>query len=253
MRLVKAYFSPTGGTKKILDIVADEFDGETIEVDLTDSKGNWKNFKLDPGDLVFIAVPSYGGRVPETALKRLERLDGKQAETILIVSYGNRDYDDTVIELYDKVKESSFNPIAGITAIAEHSLLPQFATDRPDSKDLEELRSFARAIKNREIKGLKGLPGKRPYKKSGNLPLIPKKSKDCNQCKVCYLLCPTDAIDFHTLKADKKKCITCMRCIKVCPENARKLNKVVLNLAGTILKKEASARKSNELFDFSKS
>lgn len=251
MRLVKVYFSPTGGTKKIVDTVAEEFESNSIDIDLTDSKQNWDNYKFNKDDLVLIAVPSYGGRVPEAAIDRLKNLNGEEANAILIVSYGNRDYDDTIIELHDQVRESNFNPIAGIAAVAQHSLLPQFASGRPDREDLHDLKSFAQSIKNNNYTNSKELPGNRPYKKSSNLPLVPKVTKNCNECKKCYLLCPVDAIDFKTLKADKNKCITCMRCIKICPKNARKLNKGVLTLASLMLKKSATERKSNELFNFS--
>lgn len=51
------------------------------------------------GELCVIAVPVYGGRVAATALQRLQRLKGNGSPAILVVVYGNRDYEDALLEL----------------------------------------------------------------------------------------------------------------------------------------------------------
>ena len=48
--------------------------------------------------------------------------------------------------------------------------------------------------------------------------------------------------------ADSKLCIGCMRCVKQCPKNARKVNGLMVSIAGMAIKKACSVRKENELY-----
>ncbi len=132
--------------------------------------------------------------------------------------------------------------------MAEHSILPEYASGRPDNQDKEVLLSFADDIKNKNSNNEPKFPGNRPYKKLSSMPLIPKPGSNCRKCGYCVTVCPVGAIDPQTFKSDKSKCITCMRCIKVCPANSRKVNKLLTKAAGLALKKSASVRKENELF-----
>ncbi len=248
MNTFEIIFSPTGGTKKVADIISQELGNEIIEVDLTSPTQNFSDYNLTDEDLAVIAVPSYGGRAPEVAIDRLKELNGNGAKAILVVVYGNRDYEDTLIELFDTTTEQGFEPAGGIAAIAQHSILPQYASGRPDTKDEASLKGFVKSLLDNQLKPIDSVPGNRPYKKISNLPLVPKPSKNCTKCKVCVTVCPVDAIDPNTLKSDKKKCISCMRCVTICPSNARSVNKLMTKAASLALKKEATARKENELF-----
>ena len=74
MEFYEICFSPTGGTKKAADILAEQLSEEIHPVDLTDSKTDFSGISLKEEDAALIAVPSYGGRVPETAVKRLSQI-----------------------------------------------------------------------------------------------------------------------------------------------------------------------------------
>ena len=63
------------------------------------------------GELCVIAVPVYGGRVAATALQRLQRLKGNGSSAILVVVYGNRDYEDALLELRDTTVQLGFVPL----------------------------------------------------------------------------------------------------------------------------------------------
>lgn len=115
--------------------------------------------------MIIIAMPSYGGRCPVPAIERLKQIKGNQADCIVVAVYGNRAYDDTLIELEDTASSLGFNVIAGISAVAEHSIMHQYATNRPDFTDKEQLAKFAKMILNRNDYDTTTIPGKRPYKK----------------------------------------------------------------------------------------
>lgn len=128
--------------------------------------------------------------------------------------------------------------IAAVSAIAEHSIMHQYAAGRPDQKDRDELHSFARKIlekvkaANLDYTSALQIPGKHPYKKAGGAGIIPKANDKCNSCGLCAKNCPAQAISKENLKiADRKKCISCMRCVVQCPQSARKINGAMVSIA----------------------
>lgn len=252
MKLYDIVFSPTGGTKKVADGLTGALEGDITTVDLTDSKQDFDAVSLTKEDVAVIAVPSYGGRVPAVAAERLGVVHGNGARAILVCVYGNRAYEDTLVELEDAAKRAGFQVIAAVSAIAEHSIARQFASGRPDAQDAAQLSDFAKQIQ-RKLSGVDSsepaIPGNRPYKKSGGVGMVPKATKECTNCGICAEKCPVQAIDRENpKKVDEKTCISCMRCIAVCPQDARKLNPVMLSAASLMLKKVCSERKECELF-----
>lgn len=251
MKYVQIIFSPTGGTKKAADLLTENWK-DAEQIDLSDASGDFSGYCFDPEDVVLIAMPSFGGLAPQAALDRLSRIRGNSARCVLVCVYGNRAYEDTLVQMEDIAGKSGFQVIAAVAAVAEHSILHQFAAGRPDEEDRRELQEYAAKIMARIEAGdfaKPALPGNRPYKKAGSLGMVPKAGSGCTECGLCAKECPVAAIDPHSLKsADKTTCISCMRCVAVCPQKARKLNGAMLSAASLALKKACSERKSNELF-----
>ncbi len=254
MRYVKVVFSPTGGTQRVADAIAGEWGEHTDSVDLTDAGNDYAKIRLQESDVVLAAVPSYGGRVPELAAKRLRQIHGNHARCILVCVYGNRAYEDTLVEMQDIAEECGFRVVAAIAAIAEHSIMHQYAAGRPDAQDVRELQDFAKKIGEKlqnydvEFKAPR-VPGDRPYKKAGGIGLVPKADKNCTSCGLCAKVCPAQAISRENIKtADPKKCISCMRCVVRCPESARKVNGIMVSTAALAMKKVCTVKKENELF-----
>lgn len=251
MKLYEIVFSATGRTQKIADIISSEFKNEILKIDL--SKVDLENITIEEGNICIIAVPVYGGRVPEPAIRNLKKIDGKNSTAILIAVYGNRAVDDCLLELKDIAEEQHFKCKVAITAVAEHSMMPQYASGRPDEIDIKQLKGYAKQIQekleNNELSESVKVPGKRPYIKSANMPLKIKVNNDCNKCGICAKNCPVHAIDIENLKiTDNKKCITCMRCIEICPKKARSLPKGIMKVTGLAMKSKLSKRKESFIY-----
>ena len=252
MKVYEIYFSPTGGTKKVTNILAEGLSDDIISVDLIKYIIDFNSFEITKNDIAIISVPSYGGRVPLTAIERIDKIKGNVASAVLVCVYGNRAYEDTLIELKDIAKKSDFHIMAAIAAISEHSICHQFASGRPDTYDCKKLLDFANKISNKfHSKNIiePKVPGNYPYKKTSNNKIIPKPNKYCTKCGLCAKECPVEAINKNFVeKVNNNTCISCMRCVYVCPNSARKVNKLMLFVIGLVLKKVCLDKKEYELF-----
>ncbi len=149
MSVFEIVFSPTGGTRKVSGLVAGALDNNTVTVDLTDSGLDLSAVSMTEDDVAVISVPAYAGRVPAMAVDRLNMVHGNGARAVLVCVYGNRAFEDTLVELEDVAKHAGFRVIAAVAAIAEHSIARQFAAGRPDAQDAAQLAEFAQQIQQK--------------------------------------------------------------------------------------------------------
>lgn len=255
-RIHTVFFSPTHTSRIVAENVVKGLDGsETVVTDLT--YGQPEETKTIEDALTVIAVPVYGGRVAETAMKRLEKIKGKQVPAILIVVYGNRDYEDALIELREYACEAGFIPVAAAAFIGEHSYsradMP-IAAGRPDSGDRDKAVALGQAVANKleNCRNLAEYPllavkGNIPYKMKGaKTPATPlTRDERCTQCGLCIDWCPTQAIELRdTIVSDPQRCIKCCACVKACPEQARLFDTPYTEM----LFKNFSARREPEIF-----
>ena len=140
------YFSPTGGTWKVADVLVRNLWGEYANIDLCKEVSP---LSLSGDDVCLVSVPSYGGRVPAIALERLQRIKGNGARAVLNCVYGNREWEDTLTELQDTLEALGFRCVAAVAAVAEHSVFRQYATGRPDADDKTQLAAFSKQIQER--------------------------------------------------------------------------------------------------------
>ena len=253
MAVYEIVFSPTGGTEKVSGIFTKAFCKKSDRINLIEREQDFSACVFQEIDTCIVAVPSYGGRVPDVAVSRLRRMKGNKAKAILIVVYGNRAYEDTFAELQDVLEESGFVCVSAVAAIAEHSIMHQFAAGRPDEKDQQELVRMEKTIRSKFSEGVPlfsiNLPGNRPYCEYNGVPIKPKAGKSCNQCGICAKECPVGAIpEEHPSETDTSICISCMRCLTVCPQKARGVSKALLAAGSMKLQKSCRHHKEYEVF-----
>lgn len=230
------YFSPTHTSQKVVRAIGEGMDvNARQEFDLTTDDGD-SPLKVKDSVCV-LASPVYAGRVPEVALKRFRRLRPENCLAVVVAVYGNRHYDDALLELRDEASRLGFKVVAAAAFIGEHSYsrtgMP-VAEGRPDADDLTKARDFGKRVRlmldglDRDaVNGLETLsvPGNYPYKPLTQSPKVtPVSTDNCYGCGECVEVCPTKAItvvNFSKPVTDADLCIKCCACVKVCPCGAR--------------------------------
>lgn len=246
------YFSATYSTGRIVRGIADSLGARRTDIDVTGIVPE-PEVHLGPSDLLVVGVPAYGGRVPVNALAGLDAIKGSGTPAVIVSVYGNRDYDDTLVELQDIVMANGFVPVAAAAVIARHCIFPKVAAGRPDAEDMVKIKTFCdqtASVLDRYVPGshdIVTVRGNRPYKRTGSVPIHPSAGKECDRCGACAELCPVGAIPKdRPMDTDTDRCISCARCINVCPKHARDFRGMLYRMAGWKFSRDNSERKEPE-------
>ena len=189
------YFSPTGTSRKVLESIAKGTGLKEVEhIDLTPPDGAEKAIPPFSDELVILGAPVYGGRLPVEAIRRLKRLKGSQTAAVLVVLYGNREFEDALLELKNLSIELGFVPVAGGAFIGEHSFATEdrpIAAGRPDGRDVQKAMEFGARIKEKvtaleslEAQADVEIPGRFPYE-GGAREMTCSPATDKDACTVC--------------------------------------------------------------------
>ena len=243
--MIQAVFSPTGGTQRVADAICAGM--SVTKLDLCAPVAE----QGVTAPLVAV-LPVYGGRLPVVAVERLRALKGRGQGAVAVVVYGNRAYEDALLELQDELTAAGFTVIAAAAFIAEHSIVRSIAKARPNAEDCAKAAEFGRAVAAKLVAQDMSpvtVPGNKPYKDLPQMPVVPLTTEACGGCGRCARLCPVGAIPADAPQTtDASKCILCMRCVAVCPRRARMLPPPVLEMMTQRLSAVASEPKQPELF-----
>ena len=237
MKITAMYWSATGTTEKIVTAIARELDPGYETFDFTLPAARTQSRVFHPEELVVFGTPVYAGRVPNVLLKYLSSIEGNGALAVPVVLFGNRNFDDALIELRGILETNGFHTIAGAAFVGEHSFSRTLAAGRPDARDLDAAREFARRVRglleNRSWRTpvpVEGCTPLRPYytprDRAGNpvniLKVKPKTHMErCSGCGVCAAVCPMGSIDREHPEQISGICIKCCACQKKCPSGAK--------------------------------
>jgi ferredoxin len=242
-------FSPTGGTRSIVDAIAaglGEPDPARIDLCRPDVReefasrgrvrtGNADDARSDVEDTgcVVVGMPVYFGHLPRLLVDTFGKVEGRGRPAVAVVVYGNREFDTALKELVSLLGRAGFRVVGAAAFVAEHTFSSVFpiAVGRPDAEDLSRAAAFGAEVGER-LESAPGLteqdvPGK------GNLlmrvlPAPPRPVLDpvkCTKCGICAKYCPMGILDPETFayRSDEAadRCLGCMRCVKVCRSGSR--------------------------------
>jgi ferredoxin len=202
-------------------------------MDITLPAAREQHFNLEKEELLVAAFPVYGGRLPKLALEVFQNLPPGRRPAVAVVVYGNRAYEDALLELFDLCQKKGYYVVGAGAFIGEHSYSHVMGRGRPDPADEESARCFGLALRHSLLGNDRVLSDKtllttarRPYRKYMAKSVIsPETSRKCVSCLVCVKNCPAGAfINSDPKNIDREKCILCAACIKFCPEKAKSFN-----------------------------
>lgn len=252
--MTSIFFSPRGTTKKTARAILGHQE-KVLERDLL-GRPLTEEWTLPAGEPVLVSMPVYAGRIPGICREMLlAHLKGHENPAIAVAVYGNRDYDDALVELQDLLEENGFCVIAGAAFVAQHSIFTKVAAGRPDEDDRRRMAEFG-AMCREKLSGFAPdahtpihIKGNRPYKKAKGVPFQPKCNQNCMKCYACAKNCPTHSIPLETPWLTRTDtCISCGACIYLCPTQARGYRGPVFEVAAKGFEAMCAKRREPELF-----
>lgn len=256
------YYSPTGTTQKIVKEIGQNLEIKlNSEINIAKEQTRFKP-KISDDSLTIIGIPVYGGLLPINTINTLKKIQSNHSPVAIVVVYGNRAFDDSLLELNEIVSNCGFNVIAAAAFIGEHSFSSidkPIAQGRPDKLDLIKCSNFAQMIQDK-LNSLKQgnkiseitIPGNYPYKQRKPKPVIIYPETDtakCDKCGICVDVCPTNAITMNSIiLTNGELCTWCCACVKACPNEARIFDNPTINAFQEKLFSNCSERKEPQYF-----
>lgn len=247
------YFSPALSTRRVMREIGKNLSVQVKEYDVT--MGLAESVDIGNQGLAVFGIPVYAGRVPELAVKAFRKIRGKNTPAVLVCVYGNRDYDDALLELKDICEENGFVTVAAATFIARHSIFSGVAEGRPDEEDRQKIDEFAKECMHlyqsydctKEYTSLE-VKGNRPYREPSKGGYVPTGDESCDNCGTCVKQCPVGAIPADDPKiTDMDLCIRCARCITLCPKHSWAFSGELYEIVKTKFAPMMAARREPEM------
>ena len=236
------YFTGTGNTKtvacRVADAAAQVLNCPRSDYDFSLPAAREGQLSFSPSDLVVIGTPVYAGRVPNKLLPFLtEHITGNGALCVPVVTFGNRNFDDGLMELVQLMRANGLSPVAAGAFVGEHSFSTTLGANRPNGEDLALADTLGKRAAEQVLDGKTDLsapvdgndpigPYYTPRDRAGNpiniLKVKPKTDPGkCLNCGLCAQICTMGSIDPADVSNITGVCIKCCACVKRCPAGAK--------------------------------
>lgn len=254
--LHNVYFSAKGTTKICAGCIAENLQMEVRPYDWLREPCK-EPVTIPSGDVLLFSMPVYGGLIPPMYADMARNLKGSRTPAIVAAVYGNRHYDNALLEMKDILTEQGFWVIAAGAFLAEHSIFPNVAAGRPDEQDKAAMAEFAVQCRRILAEGnpeqyhelaVPGTPGYDPHAFKGGS-MQPSGDDSCIGCGACVEICPKKAVDAANPRETKAGlCMSCGACIRVCPTGARNYHGDAYREASVRFAERCSAYRTPETF-----
>ena len=142
------YFSPSGKTEQVTMAVAEGAagvlkSGEIHACDFTLPDKREHPFCFGEEDLVIFGCPTYAGRIPNKIMPFIrDRICGHGTSAAIVMTYGGRSIDHSVMEAYLLLQENGFKVYGAGSAVTRHVMSDILSAGRPGTEDLKAAGEF---------------------------------------------------------------------------------------------------------------
>jgi len=238
------WYSQTGHTKRIGQIIADTWQKQGIKVDTSDIRNFDK--KLMVGyDLIAMGSPVYYCNIPENAAKWLNgipKIDGTPVVSFVTFGGPGDGQELTAAGILELLVDQGGFPVGMETFGNMSTFAPTWSMGNekrilkyrhlPNQKTYEKARKYAETIIENICQG-KPIEIKTKFNFELMLKYLPQAwftkllighhaidENKCIGCGTCVEKCPVDALDPTAFKVDREACIVCFGCVNNCPSQA---------------------------------
>lgn len=251
----QVYFSPAGTTRKVTETLVHELtQGASPAPQLSGTHDQLRKSQTPltcaPDELLVVSMPVFAGRIPVCCEESLACFKGSGGPAVAVVLYGNRAYEDALLELVTLLQGNGFVVGAAGAFVGRHSIIQDVGIGRPDAQDMAVVADFARRIREKTAWDTVTVPGDVPFKERKPTLLMPSFAGTCSLCGACVRSCPTKAlrVEEGRLVKDATRCVACTACIHVCPDQAHAFCGAQFEGFRAMFVEKFSARKEPELF-----
>ncbi len=270
MKIALIYFSPTGSTARIAEVIKNELVKLKVnveELDITEHSKRQKKVNFAAYDGIFFGFPIYAWRAPKPAREWLETLEGDGKKCSVFFTYGGVTTGAASSNIQEILTNQHFKLISTAEFVAKHTYNIggwKLMENRPNQEDFEIAKDYIKhtfeRFREKEVKAPifeKRTITPRQLEKIEQMARSAIKppsrgGAECNLCKICEETCPTGAMNAELGEANKELCLRCFRCFVKCPENALKIEdlypKFILFTKVEKLTDEELKRKKSKFF-----
>ena len=261
MKAEVLYFSAAGTTKRVAKAIARGLACETRFMDITPFAARNEPF-VPTADLLVLAVPVYGLRIPKPVAQFLGQLQGQNTPFAAVCVYGNIRSGAAPVQMARLAQQAKLQLIAMGIMVGQHTFASKkfpVALGRPDETDLKKAEEFGRNISAKLAAGQTSTPAIPKSLLPANMAYLPNTGLRfavrqptvnkalCTRCGLCPVNCPMAAIDPRTLQIREARCLRCGACVAVCNYKARSIG-FRFSVAGRVITHMGAKRKEPLFF-----
>jgi menaquinone-dependent protoporphyrinogen IX oxidase/ferredoxin len=244
MKVLILYFSATGNTRKLAEVIEERFAELRAEVtlrDITSYTDRQQTIDLEPYDAVVFGAPIHSWRAPRVVREWLRTLDGRGKKCSMFFTYGGFQVHPTHYSTRKILQEQNFTVVSSADFASKHTFNIggwRAMCGRPDISDFEVAKEYADKTFDRftgkDPAILEELPQPEltdevldkieSYRFTVVTKLPTRDGEECSMCMICEESCPTGAMSAESGHANSDKCIVCLACMANCPEDVLKIN-----------------------------
>lgn len=229
------YFSGTGNTKYVANIMKGYFNANNIECDLIDIEKKI----IDPlqYDYIMLGGPVYAERYPEIFLKYIERniynYNGKCMMFATQASSGVSPVFQHALKRLKNLNSTYYNFIPMPNNF--YNFMFKKYTNEEEKRAIEAASKKVRQMVREFLQGKEskikisnfrvqlaevGYKMTYPYLRKWLMKKLSIDRDKCVKCGLCEISCPTNSITIGPSLKIKDTCTFCQRCLNICPKNA---------------------------------